>query len=222
MRVKKAAERERPKLRPVWPERVSCQDLVRREGEVTGLVLEREAEHNKSQPDIATRRPKTMKTAGDVHTRAGLTELAEPVDAPAQSGSGAAQLSPRDLAEQEREEASSARLQLEVDLGGRSVAVLVRESDLRLVSPLTMASAEKTIECVVTMALKRALGLDKSAGLSMEPTLNGRRPDDGEPDSWETLERFVRNGGQYKANRRLRGGAAPEQARATIVADASV
>jgi hypothetical protein len=72
------------------------------------------------------------------------------------------------------------------------------------------------------MALKRALGLDKSAGLSMEPTLNGRRPDDGEPDSWETLERFVRNGGQYKANRRLRGGAAPEQARATIVADASV
>jgi hypothetical protein len=190
--------------------------LVRREGEVTGLVLEREAEHNKSQPDIATRRPKSMKTAGDVHTRTGLTELAEPVD-----GSGAAQLSPRDLAEQEREEAS-ARMQLEVDLGGRSVAVQVRESDLRLVSPLTMASAEKTIECVVTMALKRALGLDKSAGLSMEPTLNGRRPDDGEPDSWETLERFVRNGGQYKANRRLRGGAAPEQARATIVADASV
>jgi len=217
MRVKKAAERERPKLRPVWPERVSCQDLVRREGEMTGLVLEREAEHNKSQPDIATRRPKSMKTAGDVHTRTGLTELAEPVD-----GSGAAQLSPRDLAEQEREEASSARLQLEVDLGGRSVAVQVRESDLRLVSPLTMASAEKTIECVVTMALKRALGLDKSAGLSMEPTLNGRRPDDGELDSWETLERFVRNGGQYKANRRLRGGAAPEQARATIVADASV
>jgi hypothetical protein len=80
-----------------------------------------------------------------------------------------------------------------------------------------IASTEKAIDWTVATALKRALGLDKSTGLSVEPILDGRRvPDDGEPDSWETLELFVRKGGQYKANRRLRGGAAREQARAIV------
>ena len=199
------------------PLEVSPQAVHRSKG-LTGLAGTVIAEHRSPSQHVnqGTRRAPSPKPA-----RASSSPAARPSDAqlvgtgtaqPTGVGEDPSRASPSALVDSEcgpeRTETSSARLQLVIDLGGRSVAVQVLESDLLLVSQLNLVAAEKAMEWTVATALRRALGLPNNApSHSMEPVLHGRRvPGCCAPDSWASLALFMESGGQYKAERRLRGG----------------
>ena len=108
------------------------------------------------------------------------------------------------------------RLQLTVELGGRTIAVQAEETDWEWATGrgLRAVSGSLAAEWTVATALKRALGpTEKTQPLPVEPVLNGKRVQALlHPFSWESLSKFVRIGGHYRVTTLLRGGMDPGHA----------
>ena len=102
------------------------------------------------------------------------------------------------------------RLQLTVDLSGRTIAVQAEETDWEWAAgkgPRAVSGAW-AVEWTVATALQRALGsTERAAPPPVEPFLNGRKVQAWlEPSSWESLSKFVSIGGQFRVTTQLRGG----------------
>ena len=102
------------------------------------------------------------------------------------------------------------RLQLTVELGGRTIVVQVEETDWEWATRKGSreVSGAWAVEWTVATALRRALGpTERKQPLPVEPVLNGRRVQGWlEPLSWNSLTKFARIGGQYRVTTPLRGG----------------
>ena len=118
----------------------------------------------------------------------------------------------------------AARLQLTVEIAGKTTTAHARLTDWQWVTSLglTGLTGEAAVERIVVTAVQRALSLPpvSSRRIRVEPVrLGSRVPDCSVPDSWEGLAAFTQSGGTFRATGRLQGGRDPsgsEPARATM------
>jgi hypothetical protein len=127
----------------------------------------------------------------------------EPPSRPTEQPAANSALPPNDWTEPDR-------LQLTVDLSGRTIAVQAEETDWEWAAgkgPRAVSGAW-AVEWTVATALQRALGsTERAAPPPVEPFLNGRKVQAWlEPSSWESLSKFVSIGGQFRVTTQLRGG----------------
>ena len=106
------------------------------------------------------------------------------------------------------------RLQLTIELSGRTIAVQAEETDWEWAAskgPRAVSGAW-AVEWTVATALQRVLGSSERAPRPpVEPFLNGRRVQAWlEPSSWGSLKQFARIGGQYRVTTQLQGGMDPD------------